>query len=168
MERLLFSQSQHPLHSVWKTKGSYWEGEFRVSNLNWIARCLFWLWFWKVCTRDNPKKRLWPVPSQKRGAKTEKSDAIAGNRTRAWSVAGTYLTTWLLLLCFGSSSNPYHACPSILLPHYYDSLTTTESQIQQTNHIMEYKWSKTSPHGPSKQMTDFLSIKDFPWDHSLW
>ena len=28
----------------------------------------------------------------------KKNNAIAGNRTRAWSVAGTYLTTWLLLL----------------------------------------------------------------------
>ena len=33
----------------------------------------------------------------------EKRNAIAGNRTRAWSVAGTYLTTWLLLLCLVSS-----------------------------------------------------------------
>ena len=29
--------------------------------------------------------------------KEEKELAVAGNRTRAWSVAGTYLTTWLLL-----------------------------------------------------------------------
>ena len=27
-----------------------------------------------------------------------KKIALAGNRTRAWSVAGTYLTTWLLVL----------------------------------------------------------------------
>ena len=30
--------------------------------------------------------------------KQKERNAIAGNRTRAWSVAGTYLTTWLLLL----------------------------------------------------------------------
>ena len=35
-------------------------------------------------------------------SKRKKRNAIAGNRTRAWSVAGTYLTTWLLLHVFPS------------------------------------------------------------------
>ena len=45
--------------------------------------------------------------------KQKERNAIAGNRTRAWSVAGTYLTTWLLLLLFSSPLLPIHLLLSI-------------------------------------------------------
>ena len=50
---------------------------------------------------NNDGMSLLAVYVESQSHKTRKRIAIAGNRTRAWSVAGTYLTTWLLLRWLG-------------------------------------------------------------------
>ena len=71
-----------------------------------------------TCYTSTPHCVFLCILEKEKTRRREKSNAIAGNRTRAWSVAGTYLTTWLLLLCFAFKHHPFHAHPPTQLQHH--------------------------------------------------
>ena len=106
----------------------FWEkvSDLAIGNETEIDSCLLQHYYWldSLIIRAIELSQI---------EKQKERNAIAGNRTRAWSVAGTYLTTWLLLLLFPLPLLPIHPLPSI---SYTSMNSTNPKQLSIVNLVL--------------------------------